>query len=866
MALFPGTPLPDIQDGTNSDDTMFGLAGNDILNGLNGNDVIDGGADNDIITGGGGNDTLTGGTGNDRFVYSARSFGLDTITDFEAGDLIDLSALGVADFATLAPFITEVAGNATIQTVHNTNIERITLTGVPLANVTAAFFAFNTNPAAFVPIGTNSDDVLFGGNGADALNGLNGNDILTGGAGADLITGGGGNDSLTGGTGNDRFIYSARGFGQDTITDFEAGDLIDIAALGVADFATLAPFITEIVGNATIQTVHGGTIERITLTGIPLANVTSSFFAFNTNPAAFVPIGTNSDDVLFGGNGADTLNGLNGNDTITGGAGADLITGGGGNDTLTGGTGNDRFIYSARGFGLDTITDYQAGDLIDIAALGVADFATLAPFITEIAGNATIQTFHSNGIERITLTGIPLANVTSSFFAFNTNPAALLTIGTNSNDALFGGNGNDVLEGQNGDDSITGGAGNDQLIGGGGNDSLTGGTGTDRFYFPLREFGQDTITDLQPGDLIDLEALGVADFASLLPFITEIAGNATIETFYRGNVERITLTGIPRASLDASFFAFNTKPAGPLVAGTTGNDLLFGLTGNNVINGNDGDDTLVGVAGNDTLNGGDDNDTLIGGAGNNTLLGGPGTDTAFYPDLAARNLRLAPTRDGGSNITSLQVTRLSPVDDSVIGIDTLESIEAIRTTDGTYSINNALTGSFLMNVGGNSFHVIGTSYSGPLNLQFQLLGNSGNDVVIGTSSNDFINALGGNDAIDGGAGNDVIDGGIGSNFMTGNSGIDTFFSDGRGGTTTWSTITDWEAGEQLSIWGYKPGTSALLWLDSDGVDGFKGVTLHADLDGNGAIDTSVTWAGRIRADLPNPLEFGQQELLWFTTV
>ena len=50
-----------------------------------------------------------------------------------------------------------------------------------------------------------------------------------------------------------------------------------------------------------------------------------------------------------------------------------------------------------------------------------------------------------------------------------------------------------------------------------------------------------------------------------------------------------------------------------------------------------------------------------------------------------------------------------------------------------------------------------------------------------------------------------------------------------------------------------------------GAEGYQGITRHADLDGNGAIDTSVTWAGRTRADLPTPLEFGPQELLWFTT-
>jgi hypothetical protein len=57
--------------------------------------------------------------------------------------------------------------------------------------------------------------------------------------------------------------------------------------------------------------------------------------------------------------------------------------------------------------------------------------------------------------------------------------------------------------------------------------------------------------------------------------------------------------------------------------------------------------------------------------------------------------------------------------------------------------------------------------------------------------------------------------------------------------------------------------SQVIWLDDDGAPGYQGVTMHADLDGNSLIDTSVTWTGLTRADLPVPLEFAAQSLLWF---
>jgi Ca2+-binding RTX toxin-like protein len=167
-----------------------------------------------------------------------------------------------------------------------------------------------------------------------------------------------------------------------------------------------------------------------------------------------------------------------------------------------------------------------------------------------------------------------------------------------------------------------------------------------------------------------------------------------------------------------------------------------------------------------------------------------------------------------------------------------------------------------LNQGGTGHYILPDHYVGPvIGLTYQVLGSAAAEVALGTGQNDFFNLLGGDDALDAGAGNDVLDGGTGSNFLSGGAGIDTFFLDGRGGTSTWSTITDWEAGEQLSVFGWKPGVSKVLWVASDGAPGYKGVTMHGDLDGNGLIDTSVTWTGRTQADLPTPLEFN--DLLWF---
>jgi len=70
-------------------------------------DILIGDAGDNVLTGGGGRDVLTGGGGNDTFVFKSLAeignspLTCDVITDFDVGDIIDLSALD-ANTATVA--------------------------------------------------------------------------------------------------------------------------------------------------------------------------------------------------------------------------------------------------------------------------------------------------------------------------------------------------------------------------------------------------------------------------------------------------------------------------------------------------------------------------------------------------------------------------------------------------------------------------------------------------------------------------------------------------------------------------------------------------------------------------------------------
>jgi Ca2+-binding RTX toxin-like protein len=65
------------------------------------------------------------------------------------------------------------------------------------------------------------------------------------------------------------------------------------------------------------------------------------------------------------------------------------------------------------------------------------------------------------------------------------------------------------------------------------------------------------------------------------------------------------------------------------VDGGSGNDLLMGGGGTNLILGGNGHDVLKGDGSNDVLLGGDGNDDLFGYGGNDVLVGGNGNDLLF---------------------------------------------------------------------------------------------------------------------------------------------------------------------------------------------------------------------------------------------
>lgn len=348
------------------------------FNGLGGNYTVTGGSGEDTIAAGVGTHTLNGGLGNDTFIIAAGS--TNTIIGLGANDVLNNTAGG---------------------TVIGTNTNNFSATSASINNGSVTLTALSSGT-------TINLSAITSGTQGFTINGGAGGDILTGSAKDDVISGGGGSNFLNGGLGNDTF--SVVSTDNDTIQDLSTGDILTVAAGGIASATSVSSF------TASAATANAGT-----------ATITAAATASSINLA-----------LATGANGF-TLSGGATNDTLIGSSKADIITGGAGNDSLTGGAGDDTFVISGVTTvtnGLDTITDFKTAGAdkiqFSLAAVNTATNASLtagaltANFVSgagAVAGAATdyfiydtttgILSFDADGsgagaaVALVTLSGTP---------------------------------------------------------------------------------------------------------------------------------------------------------------------------------------------------------------------------------------------------------------------------------------------------------------------------------------------------------------------------------------------------------------------------------------------------------------------------
>jgi Ca2+-binding RTX toxin-like protein len=278
-----------------------------------------------------------------------------------------------------------------------------------------------------------------------------------------------------------------------------------------------------------------------------------------------------------------------------------------------------------------------------------------------------------------------------------------ILIGGAASEAIHAGNGWNFVDGGAGNDYITSGSGNDILHGGRGYDYLAGGSGNDAYAFN-RGDAADVVFDSGGTDSLDLgPGIRIADVAlqfSGNDLIVGVRDASNPDAAFSSLADRITLLNWqdPLDRIETLRFADGTAlnlaamlrgssgddvldggPGANVMLGGAGNDTyvvnnpgdlvsenagegadvvsssitymlgysIEGLllnggaaingTGNslaNVIAGNDANNTLAGAGGGDTLYGHGGNDVLDGGAGADAMLGGSGDDAYAVDNIA----------------------------------------------------------------------------------------------------------------------------------------------------------------------------------------------------------------------------------------
>lgn len=215
--------------------------------------------------------------------------------------------------------------------------------------------------------GGTGDDRLIGGDHDDWLIGGRGDDLILAGDGDDLVQGGSGRDALDGGAGYDTLSF----------LDAWQGVEVDLA-LGTA-------------------------INRGTSYVRGFEAVVGSVYA----------------DTIRGSAAADFLEGAEGDDVLVGGDGDDILVGDSGADRLTGGAGNDRFLFSD-GDGVDRITDFAAGDRIEV--FGYAGYQS----IVQDGNNVRITL---SGTDAIIIENVELSALNAANLLFRVNDLAPEPVG-----------------------------------------------------------------------------------------------------------------------------------------------------------------------------------------------------------------------------------------------------------------------------------------------------------------------------------------------------------------------------------------------------------------------------------------------------
>jgi Ca2+-binding RTX toxin-like protein len=306
----------------------------------------------------------------------------------------------------------------------------------------------------------------------------------------------------------------------------------------------------------------------------------------------------------------------------------DVLEGGKGDDHLYGSNGEDQ-VNLAKGDGHDTYLSVGGADVIQLSGgLNLSDTAT---GITKMPGTLVVKFQDGTQIDILDWDG----ESDSVYFKDAGSGGVYSHDWLNQHVGTFYG-GDEANE-------LVGNGINNAFYGLRGNDVLSGATGSDSYYFRAGD-DQDTIVEVA-GDSASIDVLYAQDYrldgtdvyrvGNDIKLQFSVSDSVTVRDWFiqGGPVEWTVFADKTVSAAELTYLANNVRIVltenADSYQGTSRDETIFALAGNDVVGGGYGNDVIFGGAGDDRLSGGVGSDTLYGDEGNDTLDGGYGADLLY---------------------------------------------------------------------------------------------------------------------------------------------------------------------------------------------------------------------------------------------
>jgi Ca2+-binding RTX toxin-like protein len=558
------------------------------------------------------------------------------------------------------------------------------------------------------------------------------------GAGDDTLNGMGGADTMIGGLGTDHFYVD------------DAGDqVIENAGEGTDWVHTAASYVL------------GANVENLFLTGT--ANINGTGNALN-----------------------NVITGNSGNNVLTGGAGGDTLSGGLGADTMDGGTGDDYFVVD------------NAGDGVVEQGGGGTDWV-------QSSISYTLPAF----VENLILTGsAQLAGVGNEL-----NNSITGNIAAND---LSGGAGNDTLNGGIGDDTMRGGTGNDIFVVDNAGDDVIelSGEGIDTVHAALSYTLAANVEYLQLTGTANINGTGNAGINAISGNSGNnvLDGGAGGDTMYGGDGNDVYIVnelGDQAIEFHAGGGTDHVMSAVNFILAAHVDNLTLTGTGNVYGIGNDAVNILTGNSGNNVLSGGAGADTMEGGLGNDTYVVDDAQDVVTEAQSGGTDsIESSISFTLAANVEYLVLTGTANINGTGNALD-----NQIYGNSGDNVLNGGGGADSMFGGAGNDHYHVDLSSDAAI----EISASGGTDTVTSSASaytiganieilrleGGAINGTGNelDNQIYGGSGDNVLTGGLGADRLEGLGGNDVFAYRATAESTSASrdTIMDFNGGDKIDL-------------------------------------------------------------------